>query len=307
MSFKHFIFYCALCGGWAALVAWAICNFTALLDYADLESSWSVAVRSGIIAAIVGLLLGSVIGALDALLNAVGFQRVLRVLVCVVIAIIGSFIFGLVGELINIHIFKTGFPGRTPGWTLVGVVIGASIGIYDIGRAMLAGGGMRQAVKKTINGVIGGAVGGFVGGLFNDVLNLIDLKSKLPYFSVSTGLVILGLCIGLLIALAQVFLKEAWVRVEQGFRAGREMILSKPDTTIGRAEKCDIGLFGDNQVERLHAHIVLRGNRYVLLDENSPHGTWLNGQKINGPALLKSGDMIGVGKNMLRFEEKAKR
>ena len=59
------------------------------------------------------------------------------------------------------------------------------------------------------------------------------------------GFVALGMCIGLLIGLAQVILKEAWVRVEAGFRAGREMILSKPEVTIGRAESCDIGLFGD--------------------------------------------------------------
>lgn len=306
MSFKHFIFYCALCGGWAALIVWAIVQFSGLRTSAE-SGKMSVYMASALTAAILGLLLGSVIGALDALLNAVGFQRVLRVLVCVVVGVIGSFLFGYIGEWINQAIFSNGFPGKTPGWTLVGIVIGASIGVYDIVRAMMAGAGMRQAVKKMVNGVIGGAVGGFIGGLFNDVLKLANLKEDFPLSSLSTGLVILGLCIGLLIALAQVFLKEAWVKVEQGFRAGREMILSKPDTTIGRAEKCDIGLFGDNQVERLHAHIVLRGNRYVLLDENSPHGTWLNGQKINGPALLKSGDMIGVGKNQLRFEEKAKR
>ena len=65
------------------------------------------------------------------------------------------------------------------------------------------------------------------------------------------GFVALGMCIGLLIGLAQVILKEAWIKVEVGFRAGREMILTKEKTTIGRAESCDIGLFGDNQIEKL--------------------------------------------------------
>src|SRR6185503_4186682 len=78
------------------------------------------------------------------------------------------------------------------------------------------------------------------------------------------GFVVLGLCIGLLIGLAQVILKEAWIRVEKGRRAGREMILSKEKTTIGRAEACDLGLFGDNQIEKFHAVIVQMGNRYFL-------------------------------------------
>ena len=35
-----------------------------------------------------------------------------------------------------------------------------------------------------------------------------------------------------------------------GFWAGRELILTKPEITIGRAESCDIGLFGDSGVAR---------------------------------------------------------
>ena len=44
------------------------------------------------------------------------------------------------------------------------------------------------------------------------------------------------------------------------------MMLSKDETTIGRAETCDIGLFGDNTIEQLHARILLKGNRYLLAD-----------------------------------------
>ena len=77
---------------------------------------------------------------------------------------------------------------------------------------------------------------------------------------------LLGVCIGLLIGLAQVILKEAWIKVEAGFRAGRELMLTKDETTIGRAEGCDLGLFGDNTIEKLHARIVLKNNRYLLED-----------------------------------------
>ena len=69
------------------------------------------------------------------------------------------------------------------------------------------------------------------------------------------GFVVLGLCIGLFIGLAEIILKEAWIRVEAGFRSGRELMLSKEVLTIGRGEGCDIALFGDSGVEKLHAHL----------------------------------------------------
>ena len=63
------------------------------------------------------------------------------------------------------------------------------------------------------------------------------------------------------------------MRVEQGFRPGRELMLVKEQTTIGRAEACDLGLFGDNGVERQHARILLKDGRYLLYDEGTPGGT----------------------------------
>ena len=88
--------------------------------------------------------------------------------------------------------------------------------------------------------------------------------------------------IGLLIGVAQVILKEAWVRVEQGFRPGRELMLVKEETVIGRAEDCDLGLYGDNGVERKHARILLKDGRYMLYDESTPGGTFVNDQRITG-------------------------
>ena len=121
------------------------------------------------------------------------------------------------------------------------------------------------------------------------------------------GFVALGMCIGLLVGLAQVILKEAWIKVEAGFRAGREMILAKERTTIGRAEACDIGLFGDNQIEKLHAIILQAGNRYYVEDEHTPAGTYVNEVQVQGRVPLNSGDKIRVGGSVLCFRERAKR
>jgi hypothetical protein len=121
------------------------------------------------------------------------------------------------------------------------------------------------------------------------------------------GLVILGLLIGCLIALAQVFLKESWVTIESGRRAGKQMMLAKDETTIGRAEGIDIGLYGEQGIEKQHARILLKNNKYYLEDTGTPGGTFLNDERIDGRAPLRNGDKIQVGTAVLRFGERAKK
>jgi predicted component of type VI protein secretion system len=112
---------------------------------------------------------------------------------------------------------------------------------------------------------------------------------------------------GLFIGLAQVILKEAWIKIESGRRAGREMILTRDETTIGRAESCDVGLFGDNAVEKLHARILLKDRQYLLADAETPGGTYLNDLRLDQPMPLRSGDIIRIGANVLRFGERPKK
>src|SRR5262249_2012211 len=117
------------------------------------------------------------------------------------------------------------------------------------------------------------------------------------------GFVALGLCIGLGVGLAQVLLKEAWVHVEEGSRS-RELILSKDAVTVGRAEICDIGLFGDPGVELLHARLLRRGGEYLIEDSGTPEGTFVNDRQITAPTPLRDGDAIRLGQCVLRFGER---
>jgi hypothetical protein len=295
MSFKVFIYYCALCGGWAALAAWAVAFGVGLPDATNV----SVYMRTMLIGGILGLLLAAIIGLLDALLNAVGVQRFLRVLVALGVGLVGGLIGGLVGETMHLQAHVPLFFG----WMLVGLAIGASIGVYDLLRALSLRQPVRPAIRKIVNGMIGGVLGGLVGGVLFELPD----HDMLPRSALAIGLVVLGLCIGLLIGLAQVILKEAWLRVESGFRPGRELIVSKSETTIGRAESCDIGLFGDPSIERVHARVVLAGNQYLLADGGTQAGTYLNDQRIVQPSPLRSGDRIRVGSSVVRFGERQKR
>lgn len=96
----------------------------------------------------------------------------------------------------------------------------------------------------------------------------------------AVGFVLMGAFIGLLVGWAQVLLKEAWIRVEAGFRPGREMILSKEKTIIGRAEGSDLALFGDSGVEKQHAFLVQEGRQYYVEDQGTPGGTSVNGVRV---------------------------
>jgi predicted component of type VI protein secretion system len=84
------------------------------------------------------------------------------------------------------------------------------------------------------------------------------------------------------------------------------MMLSKDETTIGRAEGCDIGLFGEQGIEKLHARILMKNNRYVLEDANTPGGTFVNEARVERSTPLRNGDAIRVGTCQLRFGEKQK-
>ena len=307
MSFKAFIYYCAICGGWAAFLAWLAAWALGVVQIGNND-----VLKASLIGAFLGLLVAAGVGGVDAKLNAVGFQRVVRVLVCMGVGLVGGALGGLIGEAI--HGIKFGEPPNQNrigenllfiGWMLVGVAIGASIGVFDILRSAMTGQDVGTAVKKTLNGIYGGLLGGFVGGvIFGFCLKYL---TQLPNGSLAIGLVIVGLCIGLLIGLAQVVLKEAWLKIEAGFRAGREVMLSKDETTIGRAESCDVGLFGDSALEKLHARIQRKNNQYFLADAETSGGTYLNDKPVRKPTPLHNGDQIRVGNCVLRFGERAKR
>jgi hypothetical protein len=237
-------------------------------------------------------------------------QVALRVFVAVLVGLVGGMVGGMVGQRLFLWQPLSAF--LILGWTITGLLIGASLGAFEVLSGILRRERLGGALRKIFNGVLGGTAGGLLGGFLSVLLKLVwsSLFHNKPVHELwspsAMGFVVLGLCIGLLIGLAQVILREAWVKIEKGRRAGREMILTKAETTIGRAESCDIGLFGDNGIERDHARILLQGNRYLLADAGTPGGTFLNDQRITHPTPLRAGDAIRLGNSILRFGERQK-
>jgi sigma-B regulation protein RsbU (phosphoserine phosphatase) len=73
--------------------------------------------------------------------------------------------------------------------------------------------------------------------------------------------------------------------------------------SLGRSEECSLVL-AHPQVSREHALIEWDGSRYTLHDQNSRHGTFVNGARITR-ATLRAGDsiMLGSRQSVLVFEE----
>jgi pSer/pThr/pTyr-binding forkhead associated (FHA) protein len=69
---------------------------------------------------------------------------------------------------------------------------------------------------------------------------------------------------------------------------------------IGRLADSDF-VIDDRTVSRHHATIRREGAFWVLVDLDSTNGTRVNGERIDGRAVIKPGDEIGFGAATARF------
>jgi serine phosphatase RsbU (regulator of sigma subunit) len=74
----------------------------------------------------------------------------------------------------------------------------------------------------------------------------------------------------------------------------REIEISRTPFTLGRQGDNDLVLL-DSRISRSHAQIVKDDQDYFLEDTGSRHGTFVNGEKLEGPHRLKPGDQITLG------------
>lgn len=87
--------------------------------------------------------------------------------------------------------------------------------------------------------------------------------------------------------------------IEEGQDAGKSISL-RPVTMIGRAEDNTL-LLDDPFASTNHALVLWREGQWWLEDLESHNGTYLNGERIERPRPLASGDHIRIGSNLLRF------
>ena len=287
------VYYSAIVGGWAAFFGWLLAECLFVRGNNDFGTTTVV---------LVGLIVGAAIGAGLNIVAGMANAQFKNLVMRAPVGMIGGGIGGALGILAGQFIYAHGLP-RALGFMFLGLGVGVVEGIYE------------RSPNKIRNGVIGGLVGGLAGGFLFDPIS-IALASSSGIASRAAAFVILGLCIGAMIGIVQVILKEASLRVLDGYGVGREIVLGDAVTVVGRGDHLRLPFLGrtnaDLDVE--HFRILRQGNgKFVIEDNNSKLGVSVRSEGVNNyesvrqPRELRDGDVIRFGVNLVRFSQRKKK
>lgn len=89
----------------------------------------------------------------------------------------------------------------------------------------------------------------------------------------------------------------------RGDRPGQEILISKPEMTVGRDINADVKI-RDTAVSKQHAVLLLNDREVYIKDLESANGTFVNGQRVlaRRETRLNVGDVIDIGKNQYKFD-----
>ena len=185
--------------------------------------------------------------------------------------------------------------GRGFGWALIGAFIGLSQGIAT------------SSTKKMTNGAVGGFIGGGLGGSVFEILvwmNKGGVANFPPGMIRFISFAATGAAIGLFIGFIEEVAKKAWLVRLVGTNEGKQYVIEKPVTVIGRSELVDLPVFGDPDVAERHATISRQGSRLYIEDLGSYSGTRVNDKPVS-KEIIRDRDMVMIGKTRFLFRDKA--
>src|SRR4030095_3680198 len=79
---------------------------------------------------------------------------------------------------------------------------------------------------------------------------------------------------------------------------GAAFTLEGDQITIGRDSVNEV-VINDAEISRRHARLTFQGGKYVLEDLGSTNGTFVNGQRLAGPRVLKPGEVVSFGEQIV--------
>jgi len=82
--------------------------------------------------------------------------------------------------------------------------------------------------------------------------------------------------------------------VSSGFGAGRELLV-EDEVVLGRLETLGGALAPDSEISRRHARVYRSDGGFLVEDQGSANGTFVNGERIEGPRPLRGGDELRIG------------
>ena len=86
--------------------------------------------------------------------------------------------------------------------------------------------------------------------------------------------------------------------IRQGPTPGKVFELVKDNLTIGRDVSADIAN-NDPEISRTHARLTAQADGYLVEDLGSTNGTFINGQRLTAPKLLRPGENLGLGETVV--------
>lgn len=92
-----------------------------------------------------------------------------------------------------------------------------------------------------------------------------------------------------------------YVVISEKGGAERREAFDKAVVTVGRVQDNDLALAKGN-VSKRHCRIESADGRFIVTDEDSTNGTYVNRRRITAPTIVREGDRIYVGDFVLRVE-----
>jgi FHA domain len=81
-----------------------------------------------------------------------------------------------------------------------------------------------------------------------------------------------------------------------------ELTAERSPITIGRQPTSDVALTWDDEVSRAHADVECIGDVWTVVDDGrSRNGSFVNGERVHGRRVLRSGDVVALGRTILTF------
>src|SRR5215216_170953 len=90
--------------------------------------------------------------------------------------------------------------------------------------------------------------------------------------------------------------------MRSGPTPGAMFTLEGDQIDIGRDSTNEV-VINDAEISRRHARLTFQGGKYVLEDLGSTNGTFVNGQRLAGPRVLKPGEVVSFGEQIVMVFE----
>lgn len=89
--------------------------------------------------------------------------------------------------------------------------------------------------------------------------------------------------------------------IRSGSLKGQRLTVRVPVVNIGRAEYNDL-VIAEDSVSGSHAKLQRREGVWVLTDNDSTNGTWVDGERVQGEVMLGPGSVVRFGEISVLFE-----